>query len=119
MMMSLLLTPVILSLLVLAVHFLRAGNLPMVVVMVLLPGLLLVRRPWAARVLQAFLSLGAIIWVLTLGSLAKERMADGRPYVRMAVILGAVAAIAALSALAFQTRRLRAHFRIPPQEERH
>jgi hypothetical protein len=100
------LIPVVLSLLVLGAHFLRAGNTLMVGTCLALLCLLFVRKPLAARLLQAALLLGALEWIRTLAALAGGRMDAGQPYLRMAVILGIVAAVTGLSALLFQTRRL-------------
>jgi len=104
---ALLLFPVVLSLLVMGAHFLRAGQvLPLVAVPVMLV-LLAVRKPWAARVVQAGLLLGAVEWIRTLVQLANARAAAGEPATRMVVILGVVVAVTALSALLFQTKTLR------------
>lgn len=107
----LLLAPAALSLLVLGAHFLRAGQLPLVVAAVALVGLLFVRRRWAARTVQAALVLGALEWVRTTLALVGSRMSTGEPYLRMVVILGAVAAVCALSALVFLAPPVRRWFR--------
>ena len=108
---GLLLTPVILSLLLLAAHASRAG-LPLAVsaVIALLPLLLLVRRRWVAAGMQALLLLGAAEWVRTLVALVLVRRAMGLPALRMALILGAVALLTAASALVFRHGRLRSRF---------
>lgn len=92
--------PVVLSALVLAAHFYRARNLALVAVSLALPLLLLVGERWSARAVQAGLLLGALEWVRTLAFFASQRMELGRPWGRLAVILGIVAALTALSALA-------------------
>jgi hypothetical protein len=92
--------PVTLSALVLAAHFSRASRLPLVALSLALPLLLLVRKRWSARVVQAGLVLGALEWVRTLAFFASQRMEAGRTWGRLAVILGAVAVLTALSALA-------------------
>ncbi len=92
--------PIVLSALVLAAHFYRSRNLAMVAVSLTLPLLLFVRERWSARVVQAGLVLGALEWVRTLAFFAGQRMEVGRPWGRLAVILGVVAALTALSALA-------------------
>lgn len=92
--------PVVLSALLLAAHFSRAGNLALVALSLGLPLLLLVRERWSARAVQAGLVLGALEWVRTLAFFAGVRMEAGRPWGRLAVILGVVAALTALSALA-------------------
>jgi hypothetical protein len=114
------LVPVVLSLLVLGAHFLRGGNTPLVAVSLGLLVLLAVRRRWAARVLQVALLLGALEWIRTLLTLAGGRMQAGQPVLRLAIILGAVAAVTGLSALLFQTHRLRRVYRLrrqaPPRD---
>lgn len=107
---ALLLTPVVLSTLVLAAHFLRGGHVAVVLLVLLTLPLLLVRRPWARRVVQAVLVLGALEWVRTLVSLVQLRAMLGQPWTRMAVILGSVALVTLLSALLLETRRVRARY---------
>lgn len=92
--------PVVLSGLVLAAHFYRARNLPLVALSVALPLLLLVRERWSARAVQAGLVLGGLEWVRTLAFFAGQRVEEGRPWARLAAILGVVAVLTALSALA-------------------
>ena len=93
---------VVLSLLLLGAHFARAGALPVVVAIILLIALLFVRRPWTARVVQVVLVLGALEWLRTLYNLVIVRMEVGQPFLRLATILGAVAAVTLLAALALQ-----------------
>lgn len=93
------LLPAILSALVLGAHASRNGW-PLVVVALLAatPLLLIARRLWAVRVVQAVLVLGALEWVRTLMRLTAVRQAHGMPYERMAWILGAVAAVCLVGA---------------------
>ena len=102
--------PAALSLLLLGAHFLRVDAMTLVAVCVALCGLLLVSRPWAARVLQTALVLGALEWLRTLTVLALQRQHAGAPWLRMAVILGIVAALALVAAWLFQTPRLARRF---------
>jgi len=104
--------PVVLSLLVTAAHFLRAGQMFLAVLCLLLPLLLLLARPWSARVLQAALVLGALEWMYTLGGLVALRMELGQPVARMALILGGVAVFTAASALVFQSAPMARRHRI-------
>jgi len=101
------LVPVVLSLLVLGAHFFRAGNMLLVGVVLLLLALLGVRRPWAARLVQVALVLGALEWVRTLVEIFAWRTKAGQPALRMAVILGCVTLVTAGSALVFGSDRLR------------
>lgn len=106
------LTPVVLAALLLGAHFYRAGALWLAALAVAALALLFVRRPWAARALQAGLVAGAIEWVRTLATFAAERVSSGQPYARMALILGAVALVTALAALVFETRAMRSRYRL-------
>ena len=108
----LLYVPVILSFLVLGAHFMRYGNWVGVVAAVLLIALLLVRQPWAARLMQLVLILGALEWAHTIYELVRVRTAHGVPYVRMVVILGVVAAVTCLSALLFELPSLKRIYRL-------
>jgi asparagine N-glycosylation enzyme membrane subunit Stt3 len=107
---ALLLTPVVLSLLVLGAHFFRAGNVIMVAAVFVVLGLLAVPRRWAARMIQAALLLGAVEWIRTLVELYRQRAQLGQPAMRLCIILGGVALVTALSAMVFRTVRLRARY---------
>jgi hypothetical protein len=108
----LLLSPAVLSLLALGAHFLRRGALPAVALCLCLVALLAVRRPWAARAVQAALVMGALVWARTLAVLVPSRQAAGEPWTRLAVILVAVAALAVGAALAFRSAALRRRYRL-------
>ncbi len=90
---------VVLSLLVLGAHFLRAGSPFLMLAALVALGLLFVRRPWAVRAVQMALVLGSLEWVRTLVRLAEERMQAGEPVTRMVAILGGVAAFTLCSGL--------------------
>jgi hypothetical protein len=108
----LLLLPAGLSALVLGAHFLRRGDLSLVVVCLGLLGLLFVRRLWAARLVQLALLAGAFEWLRTLAQLLSARRAAGEPWVRLVAILGGVALLAVAGAALFETRRLRERYRV-------
>lgn len=89
--------PTILSYLVLGASLLRgatgfAGWFGAAAV-AFLPLLLLEKRHWVPRLLAAGLLLSAPRWLWIAWNVAQERMILGRPYLRMALILGAVAAV--------------------------
>ena len=106
-MIGLQLLPVVISLIVLAAHFLRDGNIVMVIVVFVLLGLLAVRRRWAAKLVQLALILGAVEWARTLIQLVAWRSETGQPMLRLVFILGSVALLTALSALVFRADRLK------------
>jgi hypothetical protein len=106
------LLPAILSALLLAAHFLRAGETALVAAALAALGLLFVRRPWPARLFQLLLLLGAVEWLRAMTALVAARQEFGRPYLRAALILGAVAVWTGASALLFLTPRLTRRFRL-------
>jgi hypothetical protein len=103
--------PVILSFLLLGAHFLRSGHTVIAAACAALPLLLLLRRAWVPRLVQVLLLLAALEWLRTLYLLAAMRIAWGEPWGRMALILGGVALLTALSALVFRNRALTARYR--------
>jgi hypothetical protein len=101
-----------LALALLGAHFYRAGTWPAVVVCVVLLGLmLLLKRPWVPRLLQAGLALGTLEWLWTTALLVQQRLALGQPWQRMALILLAVALFTAASAAVLSQRRVRERYR--------
>jgi hypothetical protein len=107
------LVPAALAALLLAAHFYRADALWGVALATALFALLFVRKPWSARVVQAGLVLGTLEWLRVLAAFAAVRLSFGQPWLRMALILGAVALLTALAALAFESKPLRARYRLP------
>jgi hypothetical protein len=105
------LVPVVLSTLLLAAHFLRSGHGLAVLLVLLSPLLLVLRRTWSTRALQLVLILGALEWLRTLLVLARLRAALDQPWLRMAAILAVVALVAVLGALSLEARPLRQRFR--------
>ena len=106
-----LLVPVVLSLLVLGAHFYREGSVVLLAMVIFLLAVLAIRHPVSARLVQLGLVIGTVEWLWTLFVLAGQRMEVGAPYLRLALILGGVAAFTLLSALAFEHRSLRRLYR--------
>lgn len=102
--------PIILSFLLLAAHFFRAGQAAFMALALFLPLLLLVRKAWAARVVQFALLLAAAEWVRTIIVFSIARLELGYPYLRMALILGVVALLTGAAALLFRTTTLRKRY---------
>jgi len=100
-----------LALVLLAAHLAHAGWMPLAAIAVLLIGLLALRWPWAARVVQVVLIIATVEWVRTTVGLAQLRLRHGEPYLRLVLILGAVTLYTALAAAAFQHPALRSYFR--------
>lgn len=90
----------VLSLVVLGAHFYRDRVFILVGACVVLLALVALRRAWVPRVIQVALALGTVEWLWTAFAFAQERMAMGRPWTRLALILGTVALVSAASAWA-------------------
>jgi hypothetical protein len=113
---GLLYIPVVLSLVVLAAHFMRFGNYVGVAGALVLIALLFVRRPWVARLMQVVLLLGTLEWVRTIYMLAAVRAAHNQPFGRMVAILGVVAIVTLCSALLFQAPTLKRFYGLDQRE---
>jgi hypothetical protein len=90
--------PALFSLLLLGAHFLRFGHVVLVACCLLLGIPLFIRRTAAQAIVSWVLGAGALIWIWTLVGDARERLAFGEPWIRLVVILGAVALFTAWSA---------------------
>jgi hypothetical protein len=109
-MMVLRLSPVILSALLLSAHFSR-HDLPLLSALTAaFPLVLLVRRSWVPSLTRWVLVLGTLEWVRTLFTIARQREAAGDAWLRMAVILGFVAAVTLASATVFTSQRVRERY---------
>ena len=106
------LLPVVLSLLLLAAHFSRAGLPALVILTVAFLPLLLVRRPWIARITQLVLVLGAMEWFRATVFYILDRRARGDDWGRLALILGTVIVVTLASGLIFQHPKIRQRYRM-------
>ena len=104
------LLPVLVSILLLAAHFFRAGQIVIVFVLLGFLPLLMVRKFWVPWVMQMVLLLGAAEWLRTLVFVAQMRIEYDMPWTRMAIILGAVALFTACSGLVFRGKALRKRY---------
>lgn len=111
------LLPVILSFGLLAAHFSRANLFPLVIVSILIPFLLLIRKAWVARSVQVLLLLGAAEWIRAMFGYIEVRKAIGDDWGRLAIILVTVAALTACSGLVFHGKSLRKRYHIEKTEE--
>jgi len=109
-MIGLLLTPTVLSLVVLAAHFSRHDVPVLPWVFLALPLLLLLRRRWVPKLIQIVLMVGSFEWLRTTVVLVGQRMDVGAPWLRMALILIVVALVAVGSALLLRAERVRQRY---------
>ncbi len=109
--------PVVLSFVVLGAHFLRSASIVPVAACVILIAIALVPRRWAARTVQVALVLATLEWIRTLVAVIGQRLDFGAPYLRTAIILGAVAAWTLASAFVFRMRAMRVRYRLDTSED--
>ena len=104
------LLPVILSILLLAAHFYRAGIPALSGLCIGVLFLLFFRKRWVPRLFQWLLILASLEWLRALYFFAAMRIAWDQPWTRLAIILGAVALFTAVSGLVFRNTRLRSYY---------
>lgn len=110
------LTPVVLSLLLIGAHFFRAGYGWLVFLSLILAGSLIVREPFIARIVQIGLLLSSFEWVRLAYVFSTARMEIGQPWMRLAIIIGAVAFVAFISIFLFSTRSLKDLYHLDGQQ---
>ena len=98
--------PTILSAVLLAAHFLRDGQIVVIVLCLLLPLLLIPRKLALLRLLQGLLVIGALEWLRTLWTMVQVRQAMDEPWTRLALILGVVAAFTLATAYSNDANQL-------------
>ena len=106
------LLPVLLSFALLAAHFSRADMFPMVLVSLVIPFLLLIRRAWVPRAIQFLLLAGAAEWIRAMFGYIDIRKDTGEDWTRLAIILIAVALLTLCSGLVFRGKALRKHYHL-------
>ncbi|MCU0592799.1 MAG: 4Fe-4S binding protein [Desulfobacterales bacterium] len=87
----------LLSLVLLSGHFLRFGNSGLCLSVAALAALAATRRAWVRIALMAFLAAGLAVWAGTWADFLAIRLAAGRPWLRMNIIMAAVVALNVLS----------------------
>jgi polyferredoxin len=105
------LIPIVLSSLLLGAHFFRSSNIGLTLLCVFAPLALLIRRFWIIRAFQLTLIVGGLIWIYTAYNIMQWRISAGQPWIRTAVILGAVALFTIGSAYAFEINKVKAKYR--------
>jgi hypothetical protein len=99
--------PLILASLLMGAHFLRSGNLLLVILFLAAPLLLLIRRRWVLNVLQVICYLEVLIWLQTALNIIWERISYGEAWLRVAFILAPVALLALVAGLLLRSPALK------------
>lgn len=89
----------VLTALLMAAHFLRAGDYLLVALCLAAPLLFFLRTRWSLMVLQGLSFAAALVWLATAWQIAEMRQMFGQPWLRSALILGSVAAFSAVAGL--------------------
>jgi len=97
--------PAVISFLLIAAHFYRAGLTGLAFLALGAPTLLLIPRLWSAWIVQLLLVLSALEWARTLLKLVQLRMEMGMDWLRLALILAGVILFTLISAMIVQSRR--------------
>jgi hypothetical protein len=84
--------PIIVAAILLAAHFLRSFSIVPMVLCLLAPFLLLIRKRWSLLTLQLATIPAALIWLMTLYGIIQQRIFEQRSWTASAIILGVVAA---------------------------
>lgn len=111
--------PIILCYWVLAAHFFREGSFLLVFICWFAPWFLFFEERWAARALQIGLVLGTLEWITTIVDLVAARRLEAKPYERLVLILGTVAAATLASTLLFRLPVMQRRFQLgqrPPSD---
>jgi hypothetical protein len=95
----------------LAAHFLRAGNLALVALCLAAPLLFLHRKRWSLIALQVLAYAAAANWVLVAVDLIRLRQQLGQRWTIAALILGTVALFTLLAGLLLNSRAMRERYR--------
>jgi hypothetical protein len=103
--------PLILATLIISAHFFRHYSYPLMIISLLVPFLLLIKKRWVLIVIQLFALAGAGVWVNTIFVIAKMRMHYGEDWKRMAVILGTVALFTACSGLLLNLKKVKEKYK--------
>jgi NAD-dependent dihydropyrimidine dehydrogenase PreA subunit len=98
--------PSIVACVLLAAHFLRTGQWGLVAVCLLAPLLLISRQRWIALAMQCWLLFAAWLWLYTAIKIAMWRVYLDLPWLRMFLILSAIALFSIVAATLFSTDKL-------------
>ena len=93
-----------------AAHFLRAGDFILVALCLATPALFFVRQRWSLLVLEGLSYGAAVVWLVTAWQIVEVDKAIGKPWLRAAIILGAVAAFTVLSGFLLRSKTWRARY---------
>jgi hypothetical protein len=77
---------------------------------VLIPLLLLIRKPWSLILVQLSAYAAAVVWVYTTIRLLQERMISARPWSGAVIILSSVALFSVFAGLLLNARKVKERY---------
>jgi len=95
------------SFLLLGAHFDRAGFFAIMIICLLIPFLLFIKKRYILTFIQIILYFGAIEWVRTIVIIAKLRIEIDQEWIKMAIILGVVAIFTAISGILLNSQKIK------------
>jgi len=102
------LLPLIFSVILIAAHVMRFNGLyPALLVLALLLTLF-IRSKWTLKGWQIALAAGIVMWAQTTYNIVQMRMAINEPWLRLAIIMGAVIAFTLYSILSLENKKIKA-----------
>lgn len=104
--------PIILCLLLIAVHFGRANLFILQLICLLIPFLIFWKSKISARILQLLLVFYGLEWIRTLIYYANLRSESGDDWFRLVLILGVVAGLNFASILVFRSNYMRQRYNL-------
>lgn len=99
-----------------AAHFSRAGHDLIAVFVLLIPFLLLIRKPWVIHALQYTAYLAAAVWLYAAYEYVELRIDQGDDWLRLLFILGAVAIYSAWSGYFLMSDAVKARYGLDRSE---
>ncbi len=102
--------PLVIASLLLAAHFLRGGNIGLMLVSVLVPLLLLIKKRWSLILVQLSAYAAAGVWLSTAIHQVQERMISARPWSGAVIILSTVALFSLFAGLLLNSRKVKERY---------
>jgi hypothetical protein len=102
--------PIILAAVFLAAHFLRSYSLVPLMLCLVAPFLLLIKKRWSLVTLQLLTVPAALIWLITLYAIIQERIFEQRSWTASAIILGVVTLFTPWAGWLLNSARLKEHY---------
>ncbi len=93
--------------LLLAAHFSRAGNDIVAGITLLIPLLFFIKQKWVITTMEVIAYLSAIVWLYGAYQYIQIRIATGDDWIRLLVIMGAVALYTAWTGFFLRSPRIR------------